>query len=113
MGQKGRDRMLSKAKLLGQSGEGGAIRKAGLRRRSSVEDRARVGSSEEGDTEGHSVSRKEFEKYRRKWDPRARRQGSPPKARKLLPHPCLGPPLPPADACAVSYLASLSLLLLD
>lgn len=63
--------------------------------------------------ERRSESQQEFEKHRRNWNPGARKQGSSPKARKLLPHPSLGPPLPPADACAVSYLALLSLVLLD
>lgn len=135
MGQKGRVRRLNKSELKGQDGNGRSHRQAGLKRRSSEEGSAKEGRAEEeqpgeqswgragsggrapwktelgradeegGTDEGRSESRKEFETLARNWNPGAGRQGSSPKARKPLSHPCLGRLLPRADACALSYLA--------
>lgn len=101
------------------------MRKARLRRdglkRSSLENGAGEGRAEEAGQRGRrswvgqmrravlmrkrSESRKDFETLARNWNPGAGRQSSSPKARKPLPHPCLGRLLPRADACALSYLA--------
>lgn len=79
--------------------------KGGLRRRAAWKTELGRADEEGGTDEGRSESRREFETHGRNWNPGARRQSSSPKAPKPLPHSCLGPPLPPAEACALSYLA--------